>query len=91
MEKKGYLYDAFNPQFLIAARRGVSSEVKQEGVRSRSVRVYQPPPIGSKDNNMAMPYLYVNLVPRNSKSLEEANKLIFVTSLSASNLFNSFS
>ena len=31
--------------------------------------------IGSKDNDRTMPYLYVNLVPRNSKSLEEANKL----------------
>lgn len=50
MEKKGYIYDDYNPQFLIAARRGVSSDEKQEGVSSRPVQVYQPPPVGSKDN-----------------------------------------
>ncbi|MDQ5985566.1 MAG: hypothetical protein CSYNP_01278 [Syntrophus sp. SKADARSKE-3] len=50
MQKKGYSYDNNNPQFQIVARRGVKTEERQEDVRSRPAQVYQPPPIGSKDN-----------------------------------------
>jgi Domain of unknown function (DUF4136) len=50
MQKKGYIYDYDGAQFLIAVQAGASSREVQEGVHSRPVQVYQPPPVGSKDN-----------------------------------------
>jgi hypothetical protein len=50
MEKKGYIYDDKEPQFLITVQMGVTSQEKQAGVHSRPIQVYQPPPVGSKDN-----------------------------------------
>lgn len=46
MEKKGYLYDDKNPQFLIVVKTGTQSQEKQEGVHSRPVQVYQSPSPG---------------------------------------------
>ena len=46
MERKGYVYDYERAQFLIAVQAGASSQQKQDGVSSRPVHVYQPPPVG---------------------------------------------
>ncbi len=47
MEKKGYIYNDKEPQFLIAVQSGIQSQEKQHRVRSRPIQVYQPPPVGS--------------------------------------------